>query len=171
MPTKEDLESAADLAVIDTEGSDAGLSLRNGDVPRPVVAHQDDVVVPINGIILREGTACTQQVHDFHRLDILDLKLAGDRTSARSKQRIAKDNGADRILVLGNTCSHMVVGKGAEPLFHDETIECDGSAGGAHQLPLGAIVPDIELPPEFLHAVHRLRIADNSSQGAQFLDF
>ena len=52
-----DGEPAADFAVIDVERADLGLALGDGDVAGAVVAHEDDVVVEVHGVVLGEGAA------------------------------------------------------------------------------------------------------------------
>ena len=52
-----DRKSAANLAVVNLEGTQHDLVLRNLTVARPVLAHQDEVVGKIYSIVFREEKA------------------------------------------------------------------------------------------------------------------
>jgi hypothetical protein len=61
--------------VIDIEWSHFDLAFGNGDVSRTVLPHEQDIIGVVDGIILGEGTAGAEGVHDFHGLRVLDLVI------------------------------------------------------------------------------------------------
>ena len=96
-----DGEAAAHFAVVDLERPDFDLALRDGHVARAVVAHEDDVVLEIDGVVLGEGAAGAERIHDLHGLRVLDFAFAGDGNSARGEQPGAQDDGADGVFIGG----------------------------------------------------------------------
>ena len=84
--------------------------------------------------------------------------LARDWNAAGGQQRVAEDDRADRVLVLGDADAAVVVGERAEVVIGDEAIERHRRAGGALELGRGAIGLDVELIVEHRHtAAHLLR--------------
>ena len=85
-----DGEAAADFAVIDLQRSDLGLALGDAGVAGAVVTHEDDVVVEVDGVVLGEGTAGAEGVHDLHGEDVFDFVLAGDRDAAAVSMEVPR---------------------------------------------------------------------------------
>src|ERR687898_525887 len=61
-----DGDAVAGLAVVDTKAPQKGLLVADGDVPRAVVAHEDEVIVEVHGVELGERSTSAQRVHDLH---------------------------------------------------------------------------------------------------------
>jgi hypothetical protein len=97
--------------MVDAEWPDLRPALGDRDVPGAVMPHQHHVVCVVHRVVLGERPADAQRVQDFHRLDVLDLVLAGDRNAPRRQQRIAQDDRAHRLLVLGDADPLVVVGE------------------------------------------------------------
>src|SRR5208283_1523601 len=104
-------EAATDLAVIDGEWANSGSALCDGDMAGAVMAHEDDVVIEIDGIVLRERTAGTKTIQDLHGLGILDFAFAGDWNATGRKQARAENDGADGVFVFGTSHTFVVVGQ------------------------------------------------------------
>ena len=52
-----------------------------------------------------------KEIHDLHGLDVLDLKFASNRDATGREQRVPKDDGTDRVLILCNADPHVVIGE------------------------------------------------------------
>src|SRR5438874_13803458 len=116
---------------------------------RTVVAHENDVVVVIHGIVFREGTACPESVHDLHRLYVLDFVFSGDGDSASRKQTGTQNDGAYDVFILGIACAFVIVGQRAETMALDEDVQSYRSPGCTYQFIRRAVVLDLEGGPEF----------------------
>src|SRR5215210_5719582 len=52
-------DTIADLAMVDTEASEHRLLVADGDVPRTIMAHEDEVIVEVHGVELSERSTST----------------------------------------------------------------------------------------------------------------
>ena len=164
-----DGKTAADFAVVDLEGADFGFSLRDGDMAGTVMAHEDDVIVEVHGVVLGEGTTDAEGVHDFHGLGIFNFEFAGDGHAAGGEEGVAEDDGADGVFVGGIADAHVVVGKGAELVFVDEAVEGNGGARGAGEFFRGAVGLHIEGVAEVGDLVGDLAVGDFAAEGGEFV--
>src|SRR5581483_11652068 len=111
------------LAVIHLEGTNFSFALRDGDMPRAIVPHQQHVIVVVRGIVFGERTAGSEQVHDFHGLDVLDLVFAGHGDAARRQETGSEDDGTYRLFIWGTANPLVVVHQRAQFVPFDHAIE------------------------------------------------
>ena len=147
-----DRETASRLAVINLERAHLRLALGDCDMAGAVVSHEHDVMVVVDCVVFRERTASPEAVHDFHRLDILDLVLPCHWNSAGRKQTGAKNDGTNGIFVVSVTCALVVVGQRAEMVLLDQHVKSRRSPGRAPEFLFRAIVLDVKGGPEFCHS-------------------
>ena len=73
--TELDGDAVAGFAVVDTEAPQHRLAVADGDVPRTVVAHEDEAIVEVHGVELRERSPGSQRVHDLHGHGVLEISF------------------------------------------------------------------------------------------------
>ena len=154
-----DRQSSPDFAVVDTKRTHFRPPVRDRHVPRTVMPHQQHVVRKVHRVILGERAAGPQRVEQLHRLDVLDLVLAGDRHAAAGEQRGGEDDRAHHILVLGDPRAFVVVGQRAEIVLGDEPVEGNGRTCGALHLFRGTVLLNVEHLVESRHAFGNRRTA------------
>src|SRR4029077_20850726 len=115
--------AAADLAVIDSQGAYFGLPFGDREVSGAVVAHEDHIVVVVDGVVLGERTAGAERVHDLHGLGILNFIFTGNRNSASGQETGAENDRANDILVFGVSGALVVVGDGSEFVSLHQAVE------------------------------------------------
>ena len=95
-----DAQAGAALAVVELERAQRRLLLGDRDVARPVVAHQHEVLVEVERVVLGVGAAGAEPVEDQLREVGLEVALARGRHAARGQQRVADDQAGAEPLGL-----------------------------------------------------------------------
>src|SRR5437660_3071485 len=85
-----------------------------------------------------------KRIHDFHRLDILNLILARNRNTARRQQTGSENDGTDGILVLRISRALVVVSQRPQLVVCNKGIQRDRSASGAFEFLGRTVGLDIE---------------------------
>ncbi len=117
--------------MVDVKRADPDAVLGDGGVTRAVVAHENDVVVEVDSIVLGEGAAAAEQVEHLHGEDVLDLILAGDADTARGEHGCAENDGTHGVFVGGAARALLVVGEHVETLCLDKFVERHSSTRSA----------------------------------------
>ena len=114
--------------MIHLEGTNLGLALGNRNMARPVVSHEHHVIRKIRGVVFGEGPARAKDVHDFHRLGVLDLIFTGNGDTPCREQTGSENDGADGIFIFQIAGALIVVRQGAQFVDLNHPIQSDRSA-------------------------------------------
>src|ERR1035438_6283005 len=166
-----DGEAAAHFAVVDLERTDLGFALGDGDVAGTVVAHEHQVVFEVHGVVLGEGAARAEQIHDLHGQRVFNLVLAGHGNVAGGEQRGAENDGTHGVFVGGDARPLVVVGHEAKLVAGDKGIKSAGCARGTAHLRRRAIGRNAESDMEFRGAAGKIVLADLGAERAQLVHF
>ena len=123
-----DREPGARLPVVEPESARNRASVRDREMARAVVAHEDETLVEVETVELGVRPTGAEPVEQEHRDVGLEVAFAGGRDAARGEQRVADDEA--RAHPLGGVVADaaVVVGESIELEVLDEAIEPDGDA-------------------------------------------
>src|SRR5882724_12679162 len=132
------------LPVIDLQRSYPDSVLSDSYVARAIMAHQNQISIKVHCVVLSEGAAHTEKIHNLHRYSILYLVLPSNRHPISCEHGRTEDDGTHCVLVLLNAATLIVVGQKIELLLRDQLIESDRCPRCPPQLLLGTVVSQLK---------------------------
>ena len=137
-------QPATHLPMKNSQRPQLGPPIRNRNMTRPIMPHQNNIILKIRRIILSKRATSAKAIQYLHRLHILDLKLTSNRNPASSQQTIPHNDRADRVLILRNSNALVVVGQRPKPILLHQSIHRNRSPRSPLQFSLRTISLHIE---------------------------
>ena len=114
--------------MVESESAQDRAALRNGEMERPVVAHENRAAKIVRRHDFAEAAADAEEIADLHRERGLEIAFARARHTARRQQRMPDDEAALKPFIVVAVRAVVVVGERVEIEVRDQALLRGGDA-------------------------------------------